>query len=97
MKSKITKVLNSEENSKRKVPNQITKSNHKTHQRINNNCHIPDFVQSFSNVENRGLNLCFSAETLTCITVASHFIILTTMREQNRHNIKEKIAEIWVQ
>ena len=31
-KSKITKKLNSEENSKRKVPNQVVKSNDKTYQ-----------------------------------------------------------------
>ena len=31
-KSKITKLLNSEENTKRKVPNQMAKSNDKTHQ-----------------------------------------------------------------
>ena len=24
---------------------------------MNNNCHIPDFVQAFSNVKNGGLNL----------------------------------------
>ena len=52
-KSKITKILNSEENSKRKVPNQITKHT----KRMDNNGHIPDFVQAFSNVENGGLNL----------------------------------------
>ena len=32
-KSKITKILNSEENSKRKVHKQIAKSNVKTHQK----------------------------------------------------------------
>lgn len=32
VKSKITKLPNSEENSKRKVPNQTAKSNDKTHQ-----------------------------------------------------------------
>ena len=32
LKSQITKVLNFEENSKRKVPNQMAKSNDKTHQ-----------------------------------------------------------------
>ena len=31
-KKKFTKILNSEENSKRKVPNQMAKSNDKTHQ-----------------------------------------------------------------
>ena len=31
-KSKITKILNSEENSKRKVPNQMAKSKAQTHQ-----------------------------------------------------------------
>ena len=32
--SKITKILNTEENSKRKVPNQIAKSNDKTQQQL---------------------------------------------------------------
>ena len=32
VKSKITKILNSKENSKWKVPNQMAKSNNKTHQ-----------------------------------------------------------------
>ena len=31
-KSKITNILNSEENLKRKVPNQMVKSNNETHQ-----------------------------------------------------------------
>ena len=31
-KNKIIKILNSEENSKRKVPNQMAESNDKTHQ-----------------------------------------------------------------
>ena len=42
------------ENSKRKVPNQMAKSNDKTHQM---NRQLPDLVQAFSNVENGGLNL----------------------------------------
>ena len=33
----------------------MTKSNDKTW--VDNNCHISDFVQAFSNVENGGLNL----------------------------------------
>ena len=45
-KSKITKILNSEKNSKRKDPTQM-----------DNNCHIPDLVQAFYYVENGGLNL----------------------------------------
>ena len=49
--------MNSEENTKRKVPNQITKSNEKHIKRMDNNCHTPDFVQAFSNVENGGVNL----------------------------------------
>ena len=36
----------------------MAKSNDKTHQkRMDKNCHIPDLVQEFSNVENGGLNL----------------------------------------
>ena len=42
----------------RKVHNHMAKSNNKTHQkRMDKNCHIPDLVQAFSNVENGGLNL----------------------------------------
>ena len=66
VKSKITKILNSEENSKRKVPNQ----KHKHFKRIDNNCHIPNLVQAFSYVENSGLNLVFKlAKNLSCMTV----------------------------
>ena len=40
------------------VHNHMAKSNKKTHQkRMDKNCHIPDLVQAFSNVENGGLNL----------------------------------------
>ena len=63
LKSKITKILNSEENSKRKVSNQMVKSNDKHIKQIDNHCHIPDLVQAFSNVENSGLNL-----VLKCLT-----------------------------
>ena len=53
--------------------------------RMNNNCHTPDLIQAFSNVENGGLNLVFKlAKPLTCMTVASNSFILTTMREQNK-------------
>ena len=39
----------------RKVPNHMAKSNDKTHlKRMDNNCHIPDLVQAFSNVEHGG-------------------------------------------
>ena len=40
-------ILNSE------VPNHMAKSNDNAHQkRMDNNCHIPDLVQAFSNVKN---------------------------------------------
>ena len=36
----------------------MAKSNVKPHKkRMDNNCHIPDLVKAFSNVENGGLNL----------------------------------------
>ena len=58
VKSKITKILNSEENSKRKFPNQMEKSNGIKHiKRMDNNVHISDLARAFSNVENGGLNL----------------------------------------
>ena len=56
-KSKIKKILNSEEKSIRKVPNQMANSRALTHQTKDNNCHIPDFIQAFSYLENNGLNL----------------------------------------
>ena len=48
---------------------------------MDKNSHIPDLVQAFSHVENCGLNLVYSEEPLTCMTVALNFIILTTIRE----------------
>ena len=56
-KSKIPKYLNSEEYSKSKVTNQMTKSKAQTHQTNKDNCHIPELVQAFSYAENGGLNL----------------------------------------
>ena len=57
-KNKITKILNLEENQFGKSiitwQNQITK---RIKKRMVKNCHIPDLVQAFSNVENGGLNL----------------------------------------
>ena len=53
---------------------------------MDNNCYIPDLVQTFSHVEN-GLNLVlYSAKPLNYMTFASNSVIFTTMREQNRHN-----------
>ena len=57
VRSKITKILNSKENSKWKVPNEMAKSKAQTHQNMDYNCHIPDYVQAFTYVENSGLNL----------------------------------------
>ena len=48
---------------------------------MNNNCHIPDLVQAFSNVENGGLKWFYNAKPLTCITAASNSIIFSTMSE----------------
>ena len=57
-KSKITKILNSEENQFGKSIITWQNQKNKTHQkRMDKNCHIPDLVQAFSNVENGGLNL----------------------------------------
>ena len=50
-KSKITKILNSEENSKRGVSNQKLKHI----KQMDNICHIPLLVQAFSNIENLNL------------------------------------------
>ena len=39
----------------------MAKSNDKTHKkRVDNNCHIPDLLQTFANIENGGLNLVLS-------------------------------------
>ena len=58
-KSKITNILNSD----RKVHNHMAKSI-KTHQkRMDKNCHIPDLVHAFSNVENSGLNHVLQRQT----------------------------------
>ena len=49
------------EKSNRKVPYHMGNSNNKTHKkRMDKNCHVPDLVQAFSNVENGGLNLNLS-------------------------------------
>ena len=66
----ITKILNTEENSKRKVPNQMAKSKAQTHQ--TNGLQLSRIESGF-----------IAAIPLTCMTVASNSIILTTMREQN--------------
>ena len=57
LKGKITKILNSEKNSKRKVPNQMAKSNDKTHQTNGQQLSYSRLRTAFSNVENGGLNL----------------------------------------
>ena len=49
--SKITKILNSEENSKRKVPNKWQNQKLKHIKQMDNNRLIPDFVHAFSYVE----------------------------------------------
>ena len=81
--SSITKILNSEENSKWKAPNEMAKSKAQTYETKGQqlvNCHIPDLVQSLSHVENGGLNLVLKLAKL----LKSNSIILTTMREQNK-------------
>ena len=50
-KRKITKILNSEENSERNVPNQMENKKFKHLKRMDNNFHVPDLVQAFSNVQ----------------------------------------------
>ena len=53
-KNKITKILNSDENSKQ---NSLINCQNQKLKRMVNNCYIPDLVQAFSYVENCGLNL----------------------------------------
>ena len=62
---------------------------------MDNNCHISNLVQAISYVENCGLNLVLKlAKPLTCMIVASNFIILTTMREPKQTNILVKNIKI---
>ena len=56
-KSKMTKIQNSKEISKRKVPNQMAKSKAQHIKRMDNNGYILDLFQAFSYIENGGLNL----------------------------------------
>ena len=65
---------------------------------MDNNCHIPNFVQAFSYVESGGLNKVLQlAKPLTCMTVASNSIILSPMREQNKQTQQLKMSKIEVQ
>ena len=48
VKSKITKILNSEENSKRKFLIKWQNQKLKHIKQMDNNCHIPDLIQAFS-------------------------------------------------
>ena len=66
-KSKITKILNSEENSKRKVSNQMANANDKDIKRVDNNCHISDLVREFPNLENGGLKPGFIARNFSLV------------------------------
>ena len=52
IESKITKRTNTEEKWKQKVLIKCQKHNLVLIKRMKNNCHVPDFVQAFSNVEN---------------------------------------------
>ena len=56
----------------------IIKGQYQKLERMDNNCHIPDFGQEFSGVENGELNLILKLdEPQTCMTVASNCNILT--------------------
>ena len=52
---------------------------------MDKNCHFQESEQAFSYVETGGFNLVLKlAKPLTYVIVASNFIILTTMCEQNK-------------
>ena len=52
---------------------------------MDNKCQISELVEAFSHVENRGIKMVlWLAKPLTCMTVASNSIKLTTMCEQNK-------------
>ena len=57
--------------------------------RMNNNCHIPDLIQALSFVGKWCIGPGFRAEPLTCMTVASNFIIVTTMLEVKMSKIQQ--------
>ena len=64
----------------------MAKSKPKHIKRMDNNWHIPDLLQALSYVENGVRNLVLKlAKPLTCMTVATNFFLLTTMREQHKH------------
>ena len=50
---------------------------------MDKNCHIPDLVQAFSNVENGGLNLVLKlAKPLTSMSGSSNSIIPTSISKK---------------
>lgn len=51
-KSQITKIPNSDENYKRKIPKQRQNQEHEHIKQRDNSSHIPEFVPTFSYVEN---------------------------------------------
>ena len=83
-KSKITKILNSEKNLKRKVPSQMAKSNWNTSNEWRTSVIFPTWYRHSHMLNMVDLTWFYSAKQ--CMTVASNSIIFITMREQNRLN-----------
>ena len=82
--SKITKILKIQ-NGKSLIKWQNQKVKH--NKRMDYNRYIPELVQTFSLVENFGLNLVLKlAKTLTCMAAVSHYIdndVLTKQKDIN--------------
>ena len=81
----------------RRVHNHMAKSNNKTHQqRMDKNCHIPDLVQAFSNVENGGLNLILQRQTSNFddSLIKFHYIYNDALTKQTQYIKQSKYGYI---
>ena len=94
LKSKITKMLNSEENLKRKVSHQIAKLNDKTHQTIEQ-LSYSWLGTGISNIKWCGKPI-FIALNLSLVW-QSHQIPLYLQQCMHKTDIQDKIVKIWVQ
>ena len=83
---------------KRESPQKLTKPGkaqpHQEAEKLENNCHIPDWVQAFSK-ENGGLNLVLRCiKPPTCMTVV--YVSATFIKKggSNQHNKNDKLGKI---
>ena len=94
-KSKIPKILNSEENSKRKVPNKMAKSNDKTHQTNGQQLSYSWLGTDIFKCRKRWIEPCFIALILSLVW-QSHQIPLYLQRYVNKTDIKVNIVIVCV-